>query len=153
MYYYLNKKFRNLNYFFKDQKFVEEKVRIIANDNKLKNLFVSDPENQSTFDILYFGSTLQYIKNYKEELNKFFSKSKYILISQSPFFQNDKLKEKIILKQINMHPEINYLYVSLFVKVILNLTDASSSHTVIVQHINSAQATTTNVLSEWQGEL
>ena len=110
LYYYLNKKFKNLNYFFKDQKLVEEKVRIIANNNKLKNLFVSDPENQFDFDILYFGSTLQYIKNYKEELNKFFSKSKYILVSQTPFFQNDKLKEKIILKQTNMHPDINFLY-------------------------------------------
>ena len=73
-------------------------------------MFISDPENQSDLDILYFGSTLQYIKNYKEELIKFFSKSKYILISQTPFFQNDKLKEKIILKQTNMHPEINFLY-------------------------------------------
>ena len=110
LYYYLDKKFRNLDYFFKDQKLVEEKVRIIANNNKLKNLFISDPENQSDLDILYFGSTLQYIKNYKEELNKFFSKSKYVLISQTPFFQNDKLEEKIILKQTNMHPEINFLY-------------------------------------------
>ena len=37
LYYYLDKKFRNLDYFFKDQKLVEEKVRIIANNNKLKN--------------------------------------------------------------------------------------------------------------------
>ena len=110
LYYYLDKKFRNLDYFFKDQILVEEKVRIIAINNKLKNLFISDPENQSDLDILYFGSTLQYIKNYKEELIKFFSKSKYVLISQTPFFQNDKLEEKIILKQTNMHPEINFLY-------------------------------------------
>ena len=110
LYYYLNFKFKNLDYFFKDQNIVEEKIKIIIKSDNLSNLFTSDQKKQIDFDIVYFGSSLQYIKNYKEELLTFFNKSKYILISQTPFFHNDLLSEKIILKQINMHPEINYLY-------------------------------------------
>ena len=106
----MNFKFKNLDYFFKDQNIVEEKIKIIIKSDNLSNLFTSDQKKQIDFDIVYFGSSLQYIKNYKEELLTFFNKSKYILISQTPFFHNDLLSEKIILKQINMHPEINYLY-------------------------------------------
>jgi len=110
LYYYLNYKFKNLNYIFKDQKIVEQKIKMIIKEDNLKNLFTSDQEYQIYYDIVYFGSSLQYIRNYKEELLTFFNKSKYLLISQTPFFDNNQLKEKIILKQLNMHPEINYLY-------------------------------------------
>lgn len=119
LYYYLNNKFKSLDYVFKDQKIVEEKIKIIIKEDDLNNLFVSDQENQTNYDIVYFGSSLQYIKDYKRELLTFFSKSKYILISQTPFFDNDRLNEKIILKQLNMHPDINYLYLfnlSCFIK-------------------------------------
>ena len=101
---------KNLDYVFKDQNIIEEKIKNIIKSDNLSNLFTSDQKKQIDFDIVYFGSSLQYIKNYKEELLTFFNKSKYILISQTPFFNNDQLSEKIILKQINMHPEINYLY-------------------------------------------
>ena len=110
LYYYLNGKFKNLDYIFKDQNIVEEKIKIIIKNDNLSNLFTSDQKNHIHYDIVYFGSSLQYIYNYKEELLTFFDKSKYILISQTPFFHNNQLNEKIILKQINMHPVINYLY-------------------------------------------
>ena len=110
LYFYLNKKFKKIYYYFKDQNKVEEKVKDIIRNDGLKNLFVNNNNIQSHIDILYFGSSLQYVENYKEELSLFFKKTKYILIAQSPFFQNENLDEKIILKQINMHPNINYLY-------------------------------------------
>tara|TARA_B100000513_G_C11843996_1_gene166862 strand:- start:135 stop:731 length:597 start_codon:yes stop_codon:yes gene_type:complete len=110
LYFYLNKKFEKIYYYFKDQNKVEEKVKDIIRNDGLKNLFVNNNNIQSHIDILYFGSSLQYVENYKEELSLFFKKTKYILIAQSPFFQNENLDEKIILKQINMHPNINYLY-------------------------------------------
>ena len=110
LYFYLNKKFKKICYYFKDQNKVEEKVKDIIRNDGLENLFVNNNNIESYIDILYFGSSLQYVENYKEELSLFFKKTKYILIAQSPFFQNKNLDEKIILKQINMHPNINYLY-------------------------------------------
>ena len=94
LYYYLDYKFKNLDYVFKDQSIVEKKIRIIIKNDNLGNLFTSDQEKQFNYDIIYFGSSLQYINNYKEELLKFFNRSKYILISQTPFFHNDQLSEK-----------------------------------------------------------
>lgn len=62
-------------------------------------------------DLVYFGSSLQYLKNYKQDILKFKNNSEYLIISQSPFFKNKDLdSEFIILKQINMHPNINFLY-------------------------------------------
>ena len=110
LYYYLNNKFKNFFYIFKDQAIIEEKVEIIKKIEKIDNLYTSSNKENFFIDILYFGSSLQYMRDYKEELGAFFNQTKYILISQSPFFQNNKIGEKVILKQINMHPLINYLY-------------------------------------------
>jgi len=109
LFYYLNRKFKNIEYFFKDQLIVEEKVKKIIENDKIKNLYLSDNFNTQAIDLLYFGSSLQYIDDYKNILKSFFKKSKYILISQTPFFDNEHYKETIIIKQLNMHPNINYL--------------------------------------------
>ena len=109
LFYYLNRKFKNIKYFFKDQLIVEEKVKKIIENEKIENLYLSDNLNSQTIDLLYFGSSLQYIDDYKDILKSFFKKSKYILISQTPFFDNEHYKETIVLKQLNMHPNINYL--------------------------------------------
>ena len=110
LYNYLNRKYSGINYYFKDQDIIEKKVAEIINKNRIENLFIGDKKNTSHIDILFFGSSIQYINNYKEELSFFLKRSKYILIAQTPFFQNDELQDKIVLKQINMHPNINYLY-------------------------------------------
>ena len=88
LFYYLNRKFKNIEYFFKDQLIVEEKVKKIIENEKIENLYLSDNLNSQTIDLLYFGSSLQYIDDYKDILKSFFKKSKYILISQTPFFDN-----------------------------------------------------------------
>ena len=42
------------------------------------------------FDLIYFGSSLQYIRNLKELGNlKFIGKSKYVLISNTPIILNN----------------------------------------------------------------
>ena len=110
LYYYLNNKFKKILYYFKDQVAVEERVEKIIKNDGLENLIIGHKNNIPDIDILYFGSSLQYIHKYKEELSYFFKRSKYILIAQAPFFQNKQLNEIIIMKQINMHPDINYLY-------------------------------------------
>ena len=105
----MSRKFKNIEYFFKDQILIEEKVKKIIENDKIKNLYLSDNFNVQEIDLLYFGSSFQYIDNYKNILKSFFKKSKYILISQTPFFDNEHYKETIIIKQLNMHPNINYL--------------------------------------------
>ena len=76
----------------------------------MKNISVVNIDSLELINIAYFGSSLQYIKDYKRELKNFFKKTNYILIAQSPFFSSKKNDEKIIIKQLNMHPYINYLY-------------------------------------------
>ena len=110
LFYYLNKKFENVEYFFKDQKPIEEKVKNIVVNNKIKNLHIDKDLTNQGIDLVYFGSSIQYIDNYKDKLKSLFGKTKYILIAQTPFFENIKLNETIVLKQLNMHPNINYLY-------------------------------------------
>jgi putative methyltransferase (TIGR04325 family) len=110
LYYYLNDKFNKILYYFKDQVAIEERVEKIRKNDGLENLTIGHTNNIPNIDILYFGSSLQYIKKYKEKLSYFFKRSKYILIAQTPFFQNEQLNEIIVMKQINMHPNINYLY-------------------------------------------
>ena len=109
LFYYLNRKFKNIDYFFKDQLIIEEKVKEIIENDKIKNLYLSNNPGTHEIDLLYFGSSLQYISNYKNVLKSFLKKSKYILISQTPFFDNELYKETIVIKQLNMHPNINYL--------------------------------------------
>ena len=110
LYFYLKKNFKNINYFIKDQIEVETSVKDFIQDERLKNISVVNIDSLELINIAYFGSSLQYIKDYKRELKNFFKKTNYILIAQSPFFSSKKNDEKIIIKQLNMHPYINYLY-------------------------------------------
>lgn len=111
LYYYFKRKFKNVNYYFHDQKEVKKNISNIKIEKNLKDLYLDEIDSISVkIDLVYFGSSLQYVKDYKDNLKKFFDKTKYILISQTPFFSNYDLPEKIIMKQLNMHPVINYLY-------------------------------------------
>ena len=93
------------------KKEIKKNISNIIIKKNLKDLYLDEIESLSLkIDLVYFGSSLQYVKNYKDNLEKFFNKTKYILISQTPFFSNNDLPEKIIMKQLNMHPVINYLY-------------------------------------------
>ena len=86
-------------------------LSIFKENLNLQNLIVSSSVSQNKIDLVYFGSSLQYLENYKEEIEKFGNSTNYLLISQTPFFKNKDLKnEFIVLKQVNMHPNINYLY-------------------------------------------
>jgi hypothetical protein len=134
LYLYLNRKFKHINYFFKDQIIIENKVKEIISKNKLNNLFITENNVPSKIDIVYFGSSIQYIINYKEQLSLFFKKSKYILISQSPFFENNSMNEKIILKQLNMHPNINHLYLFNFSPFIKFMKE--NGYTLIEKNLN-----------------
>jgi len=109
---FLNKEIKKINYFYYDQLDYRTIMSKIKKKKKLKNFYVVDNKSfkKNKYDIVYFGGSLQYINNYKSEIKKIFKKSKYIIIAQTPFFYNSKIKKDIILKQVNLSKEINYLY-------------------------------------------
>ncbi len=113
LYLYLSKKLKNLNYIYFDQPQFNRGVKEIKNDNNFFNLNIDlDFKSEKTdLDFLYFGSSIQYLKNYKEILKKFLAnKPKYIIISQTPFYSSKNKLDDIVLKQINLHPVINFAY-------------------------------------------
>ena len=135
LYFYLKKNFKNINYFFKDQKEVETCVKDFIQDERLKNISVVNINSLELINIAYFGSSLQYIKDYKRELKNFFKKTNYILIAQSPFFSSKKNDEKIIIKQLNMHPYINYLYMFNYEKFLNFMTE--NNYDLIEKNVNN----------------
>ncbi len=111
LYYFLNQNFENIRYYFEDQLIIKKKVDEIIKEKKLQNIFLNGTSPiYEDFDIIYFGSSLQYINDYKSCLRNCCKKTKYILIAQLPVFFNSALPETVVLKQLNMHPDINYLY-------------------------------------------
>ena len=113
MYLYLSKKLKNIDYTYFDQPHFNRGIEEIKNDNNFLNLNIDiDFKSEKTdLDFLYFGSSLQYLKSYKEILKKFLdNKPKYIIISQTPFYSSKNNPDDIVLKQINLHPVINFAY-------------------------------------------
>ena len=73
LFFYLKRKFKDFDYFFYDQK----KVNMIVNEykltNSLNNLHV-EADSVDGLDLVYFGSSLQYISNYELRLRNFSKK-------------------------------------------------------------------------------
>ena len=83
------KKKYNFNYFFP-----------IKNINKVKKI-----------DFAYFGSCIQYFKNYNFFLKSVIKKKpKYIFFSGTTFFNDKFKKDYIVVKQTNYLPNTIYLY-------------------------------------------
>lgn len=141
LYFYLSKKFKNLKYYYYDQDIYLKEIKKIKNQFKLKNLIIyKKNSNIKNIDFVYFGSVIQYLINYKKEISFFFNKSNYILITQTPFFTNNSRKE-IIVKQLNLHPLINYLYfinLNFFIKFMKknNYILVSKSHNKVIKFLN-----------------
>ncbi len=111
----LQKNFKNLDYFFLNQqpinkifnelkqKFKYENFNIIENFEKIYD---------KKFDFINFGSSIQYINNYEEILNKLSLNNKFIFFSGTHLYDTnkDEFKKNLVVKQVNILPEINYLY-------------------------------------------
>ena len=62
-------------------------------------------------DFVYFGSCIQYLKNYKSFLKIIFKKKpKYILFSGTSFFYNSINKDTLVVKQTNILSSTIYLF-------------------------------------------
>ena len=84
----IKKKFKILNFY------------PITNITKLNNL-----------DLVYFGSSIQYFKNFNTFLKKIIKKKpKYIFFSGTTFFKDNLKIDKLIVKQTNILPHTVYLY-------------------------------------------
>ena len=110
---YLNRYLKNFEYLYHDlpsyNKFAEEFIL----KNKLKNIKVIKDLDflDSDIDFVVFGSSIHYVEGYQEILKEFIrNKSKFLIFSHTPFFISDNSDKDKVLKQINIHPIINYAY-------------------------------------------
>ena len=62
---------------------------------------------ESELDFVLFGSSIHYVNNYKQTIQKFNKiKSKFLIFSHTPFYKSDKNDKDIVMKQVNIHPTI-----------------------------------------------
>lgn len=139
LYLFLKKKFSKikiyvinqpkLNNYFK--KFIIKKkisdITVLTNNDKIKKLH---------FNYVYFGSSLQYVKDYDKILKILLKKKiKYFYISATSFFYSNILGDKMVLKQVNLLPSVLYCY-SFNFRYIVNLFK-NNKYVVISKKTNS----------------
>ena len=98
--------------------FVFNYPAIISIFNKIKSQFdyekfypIKKINSLKNVDFVYFGSCIQYFKNYKSFLKIIFKKKpKYILFSGTSFFYNSINKDTLVVKQTNILPSTVYLF-------------------------------------------
>ena len=111
----LQKNFLNLEYFFFNQKPINElfkKIKLQFNYDKLHIIENFSEIYKQKFDFLNFGSTIQYVDNYEEILSKLSINNRFIFFSGTHLYDADgeKFDKNIIVKQVNILPQINHLY-------------------------------------------
>ena len=112
LYLKLNKNLNINNYFIFNFKEVINIFKKIKLQFQFKNLHpMTNIKKVKDLDFVYFGSSIQYFKNYNIFLEKIFKKKpKYIFFSGTTFFKDDIKKEKWTVKQTNILPHTVYLY-------------------------------------------
>ncbi len=110
---YLNRYLKNWQYIYYDLPHYNDIISNLIKEKELKNITVSQDLSlgEKPLDFAFFGSSLHYANDYREILKKFFhNKTKNIILSHTPFYISNKNKNDIVLKQVNIHPIINYAY-------------------------------------------
>ena len=111
----LKKNFKNVRYFLYNQKSITESFHKIRSEFNYKNFFIIDEFDQisnENFDFINLGSCIQYFDNYEKLLAKITLNSKFIFFSGTHLYtsSDEALKKNIVVKQVNVLPQINYLY-------------------------------------------
>ena len=112
-YIYLNRYLENWEYIYHDLPQYNEVVSELIKENKWNNIKVINELSldEDPLDFAVFGSAIHYIQDYKKILKKFISnKTQYLIFAHTPFYISDKDDKDIVLKQVNIHPTINYAY-------------------------------------------
>ena len=112
LYLKLNNKLNINKYFIYNFKNVINIFKKIKKKFNFKNLYpILSVDKCNSIDLVYFGSSIQYFKNYKIFLNKIFNiQPKYIFFSGTTFYEDILDNEKIVVKQTNIFPHHVYLY-------------------------------------------
>ena len=111
----LKKNFKNARYFLFNQKSILEtfsKLGVELNYKDLNLIFKSEDIFKINYDFVNFGSCIQYFNNYEELLGKIVNNSKYLFFSGTHLYDSPKEdhKKNLIVKQVNILPQVNYLY-------------------------------------------
>ena len=115
--FYLNlkKNFKDLKYFLFNQKSVNRTFHQLKNEFEYRNLNIIDETEdlfKANYDFVNFGSCIQYFEDYENLLKQIIKNSKYIFFSGTHLYNSDKkeFEKSIIVKQVNLLPQIYYLY-------------------------------------------
>ena len=111
----LKKNFKKINYFFFNQKSITKTFYQIKNNFKFDDFNIIDETKkifERNYDFVNFGSCIQYFENYENLLQKITNNSKYILFSGTHLYDStdEKFKKDMIVKQVNLLPQVYYLY-------------------------------------------
>jgi hypothetical protein len=111
----LNKNFKNVNYYVYNLEKINNDFIKLKLDFKYQNLNIISKIDEifnSKFDFVNFGSCIQYFNNYETILKNITENSNQFFFSGTILFESDKEKyqKHIIVKQVNISPEINYCY-------------------------------------------
>ena len=111
----LKKNFKGVNYFIFNQETMIEPFYKIKTEFEYKDFNIVDRIEEIFdvhFDFINFGSSIQYFDNYEYLISKFIDNSKYIFFSGTHLYDSldKKFEKNIIVKQVNLLPKINFLY-------------------------------------------
>lgn len=137
-YIYLKRYLKNLEYFYHDLPHYNNCIGEIIYEKNLKDIKVINKlsEMEENIDICFFGSSIHYVNNYEEILGQVsLKKAKFIIFSHTPFYKSDKIDKNIVMKQVNIHPIINYAYLLQFNKFV-NFMD-KKNYKLISQNKNN----------------
>jgi putative methyltransferase (TIGR04325 family) len=112
-YIYLNRYLKNWEYIYHDLSTYNEFVIEFIKEKKLNNISVLENINliEKELDFIFFGSSIHYLNDYKEIIKKISkTQSKYIIFSHTPFYKSNNNDKDIVMKQVNIHPTINYAF-------------------------------------------
>ena len=114
-YLYLKKNLKNIKYFYYDQKKNNEIILEIKKKYFLKDIEVLsnfDEIKQNNYHFIHLGSIIQYVENYKLILNSLIDTApEYIFFTAQTFYEKKANKiENIIVKQVNILPQVNFCY-------------------------------------------
>ena len=115
--FYLNlkKNFKHVNYFLFNQKFMNKTFHQIQNEFKFNNFHIINETEEifkKNYDFVNFGSCIQYFENYENLLEKITNNSKILFFSGTHLYDSsdEKFEKNIIVKQVNLLPQVYYLY-------------------------------------------
>ncbi len=115
LYMYLIKNFPKIKINVLNQPKLSNELKKIIKNEKINNIKVFSNINQiksKKFNFIFFGSTIQYLRNHEDVLDKLSKNtSRFLYIAATSYFYEKNLRKKILVKQVNLLPVILYCYI------------------------------------------